>query len=55
MLTDVSEEYIASIFRAKIRESGTSVSRWLQTAVPGWGFFCPEDGGGTFLRNGGLH
>jgi hypothetical protein len=34
-LTDVSEERIASIFRVeKIREGGTSVSRWLQTKPP---------------------
>jgi hypothetical protein len=31
--TDVSEERIASIFREKIRERGTSVSRWLQATL----------------------
>jgi hypothetical protein len=34
LLTDVSEERIASIFRTKIRERGTSVNRWLQTEPP---------------------
>jgi hypothetical protein len=34
-LTDVLEERIASIFMVeKIRERGTSVSRWLQTELP---------------------
>jgi hypothetical protein len=48
----------------KIRELGTNVSRWLcsmQSAATcsRWfltrGFFYPEDGGDTFLRNVGSH
>jgi hypothetical protein len=34
--TDVSKERIAFIFRGKIRDRGTSMSRWLQTESPVW-------------------
>jgi hypothetical protein len=46
-LTDVSEENIASIFRIEKSESGEPACRWL----PALGFFYPENGGDTFLRN----
>jgi hypothetical protein len=59
VLTDVSEERIASIFmveekRRKICEQRTSVST--SSALPrgfSSSFFYPEDGGDTFLRNVG--
>jgi hypothetical protein len=38
----------------KIRERGTSVSRW-QAPAHARGFFYPEDGGDIFLRYVGLH
>jgi hypothetical protein len=42
------ETYRLHLQDIKIRERGTSVSRWLQTADP-------ENGGDTFLRNVSLH
>jgi hypothetical protein len=40
----------------KFRERGTNVSRWLQTIqFLVHGFFYPEDGVDTFLRNVGSH
>jgi hypothetical protein len=39
MLTDISEEYIASVFNL----AACSLLAWL--------LFDPEDGGSTFLRN----
>jgi hypothetical protein len=47
--TDVSEESIASIFR--IEKSASEESAWFLAR----GFFYPEDGGDTFLRNVGSH
>jgi hypothetical protein len=52
--TDVSEEDIASISRVEMSvteepASAAPSSRWF-TAL---GFFYPEDGGDTFLRNVG--
>jgi hypothetical protein len=52
--TDVSEEYIAPIFRVENSASEEpSVSRWIQTAVCSYwflarGFLYPEDGGDIF-------
>jgi hypothetical protein len=45
--TDVSEKRIVSIFR----QTAATCSRWFLAR----GFFYPEDGDGTFLRNVGLH
>jgi hypothetical protein len=47
--TDVSEERIASILR--VEKSAATCSRWFLAP----GFFYPEDGGDTFLRNVGSY
>jgi hypothetical protein len=50
--TDVSEERIASTFRVKksaSEDAAATCLRWFFVR----GFFYPEDGGDTFLRNVG--
>jgi hypothetical protein len=53
--------YLLHLQDRKIRERGTRVSKWLQSAAnySRWflarGFFYPEDGGDTILRNVGSH
>jgi hypothetical protein len=57
--TDVSEERIASIFR--VEKSASDEPAWAGGCrlQPRWllasGFFYPEDGGDTFLRNVDSH
>jgi hypothetical protein len=46
--------YCLHLVGRKIRERGTCVSRWLQTAHPRE-FYYREEGGHTFLRNVGSH
>jgi hypothetical protein len=48
----LGETYRLHMQGRKIRKRATNVSRWLQSAC---GFFYPEDGGYTFLRNVGSH
>jgi hypothetical protein len=50
--TDVSEECIASFFR--VEKSASEEPGWTgecSLQPPANGFFYPEDGGDTFLRN----
>jgi hypothetical protein len=49
VLTDVSEERISSIFRVEKSVQTSATYRRLFAH----GFFYPEDGGDTFLRNVG--
>jgi hypothetical protein len=54
VLTDVSEEPIASIFRIEDKKkSASEPAEQVQQTVGFFLVFYPEDGGDTFLRNVG--